>query len=89
IESMASGTPVVAYRGGSVEEVIDEGVTGFVRDDIEGSVEAVARSASLSRAGCRARFEERFTAARMAEQYVAAYRRLLEQFDAAQEHAAS
>jgi glycosyltransferase involved in cell wall biosynthesis len=89
IEAMACGTPVIAYRGGSVEEVIDEGVTGFVRDDIEGAVEAVARSATLSRERCRTRFEERFSVARMAEQYVAAYRRLLEHSHAAQEHAAS
>jgi glycosyltransferase involved in cell wall biosynthesis len=89
IEAMGCGTPVVAYRGGSVEEVIDEGVTGFVRDDIEGAVEAVTRCTTLSRAAVRARFEERFSVSRMAEQYVAAYRRLLEHSNAAQEHAAS
>jgi glycosyltransferase involved in cell wall biosynthesis len=78
IEAMACGTPVVAYRGGSVDEVIDEGVTGFVCDDIDSAVAAIGRCAALSRERCRARFEQRFSVTRMAADYVAAYRQLLE-----------
>jgi glycosyltransferase involved in cell wall biosynthesis len=76
IEAMACGTPVIAYRSGSVPEVISDGVNGFVVDDIDGSVAAVERLDSLSRAGCRQVFEERFTAERMARNYVALYERL-------------
>ena len=89
IEAMACGTPVVAFRRGSIPEVIDEGVTGFVCDDLDSAVRAVDRSTQLSRERCRARFDQRFSAARMARDYVAAYEQLLEQTDAAPEHAAS
>src|SRR5262249_21206471 len=76
IESMACGTPVVAWRQGSVPEVIDEGVTGFVVDDLDAAVDAVGRAAALSRARCREVFLERFSAGRMAEDYLEVYRRL-------------
>src|SRR5215468_6462050 len=76
IESMACGTPVVAYAGGSVAEVMDDGVTGFVVNDIEQAVEATRRVGDLSRARCREVFEKRFTASRMASDYVNAYSRL-------------
>ena len=73
IEAMACGTPVVAYRRGSVAEVIEDGWTGFVVDDVPGAVAAVAELDSLDRRLIRARFEQRFTAERMAKDYVAAY----------------
>jgi glycosyltransferase involved in cell wall biosynthesis len=76
IEAMACGTPVIAYRSGSVPEVVTDGVNGFVVDDIEGSVAAVERLGELSRAGCRQAFEERFTVERMARDYVALYEHL-------------
>jgi glycosyltransferase involved in cell wall biosynthesis len=77
IESMAVGTPVVAYRRGSVAEVIDEGVSGFVVDEIEPAVEAVQRAVHLPRQGVRAAFERRFTAERMSRDYVRVYERAL------------
>jgi Glycosyltransferase len=76
IESMACGTPVIAYAGGSVAEVMDDGVTGFVVNDIEQAVEAVRRVRDLSRARCREVFEKRFTASRMANDYIDVYTRL-------------
>jgi glycosyltransferase involved in cell wall biosynthesis len=76
IEAMACGTPTVAFRCGSVPEVLEEGVTGFVVDDIDGAVRAVERIDTLSRHRCRQVFETRFSAARMAKDYVAVYQRL-------------
>jgi glycosyltransferase involved in cell wall biosynthesis len=76
IEAMACGTPVVAWPAGSVPEVIDDGVTGFVVDTIDAAADAVRRAAALDRRQCRAVFEERFAAARMARDYLAVYRRL-------------
>jgi len=73
IEAMACGTPVIAFRSGSVPEVIDEGVTGFVVDDEEQAVQAVKRLRELDRRRVRERFEERFTAGRMAANYVSHY----------------
>jgi glycosyltransferase involved in cell wall biosynthesis len=76
IEAMACGTPVIAWRNGSVPEVIDEGVTGFVVNSIDDAVEMVGRSMTMDRATCRAVFEERFDAARMARDYVQVYEEL-------------
>jgi glycosyltransferase involved in cell wall biosynthesis len=76
IESMACGTPVIAYAGGSVAEVMDSGVTGFVVNEIEEAVEAVRRVRDLSRVRCREVFEKRFTASRMARDYINAFSRL-------------
>jgi glycosyltransferase involved in cell wall biosynthesis len=73
IEAMACGTPVIAYRRGSVPEVLDHGWTGFIVDDIAGAVAAVADLDRLDRRLIRARFEQRFTAERMAKDYVAVY----------------
>ena len=73
IEAMACGTPVIAYRHGSVPEVIDEGVTGFVVDSEEEAVRAVRRLGEIDRRQVRACFERRFTARRMATEYVALY----------------
>ncbi len=78
IESMACGTPVVAYRHGSVPEVIDHGVTGFIIEpgNEDAFVAAAKKVDTLSRAKVRAQFERRFTARRMAEDYLAVYDRL-------------
>src|SRR5581483_7524136 len=78
IEAMACGTPVIAFNRGSVPEVIENGVTGFVVEDELGAVGAVDRLSHLSRQTIRRRFEERFTARRMAQDYLAAYRSLME-----------
>jgi glycosyltransferase involved in cell wall biosynthesis len=77
IESMACGTPVVAFRRGSVPEVMIDGVTGFVVDDVGGAVEAVRAAGALERRGCRKAFEERFSVARMTNDYLAVYRQLV------------
>ena len=76
IEAMACGTPVIAYNHGSVPEIIDDGMTGFIVEDEMSAIAAVRRLPSLSRAGVRATFEQRFTARRMAEDYVSIYRGL-------------
>ena len=78
IEAMACGTPVVAFRRGSVPEVVDEGVSGFIVDHLQDAARAVERVASLSRRGVRAAFEERFSAARMARDYLSLYERLVQ-----------
>jgi glycosyltransferase involved in cell wall biosynthesis len=75
IESMACGTPVIAFRGGSVAEIIDEGVTGFIVESVEEAIEAVKRVPSIDRQACHQRFLERFTSRRMCEQYLSAYER--------------
>jgi hypothetical protein len=77
IEAMACGTPVVAFRRGSVPEVMVDGVTGFVVDNVDEAVVAVGRVAGLSRAGCRRVFEERFNSERMTRDYLEVYRRLV------------
>jgi glycosyltransferase involved in cell wall biosynthesis len=77
-EAMACGTPVVAYRRGSVPEIIEEGVTGFVVQDLDEAVRAAERIPTLDRSHCRQRFEERFSASRMARDYLVRYQRLLE-----------
>jgi glycosyltransferase involved in cell wall biosynthesis len=77
IEALACGTPVIAWRCGSVPEVIADGVTGFVVDSLDQAVQAVERLAGLSRHACRTAFEERFDSARMARDYVEVYRRLV------------
>ena len=76
IESLACGTPVIAFRCGSVPEVIEDGVTGFVVNDVEQAVRSVEKLGTLSRARCREAFEQRFSAPRMAAAYVALYQKL-------------
>src|ERR1700749_4111485 len=76
IEAMACGTPVIAFNRGSVPEVIDDGLTGFVVEDINGAIGAVDRLGHLSRNNIRERFEARFTARRMAQDYLSVYRGL-------------
>jgi len=78
IEAMATGTPVVALRQGSVPEVVDDGVTGFVCDTFEEFVAAVDRVGEIDPAVCRRTVEERFTVERMVADYEAIYRRLLD-----------
>jgi glycosyltransferase involved in cell wall biosynthesis len=76
IEAMACGTPVVAFERGSVPEVIEDGKTGFVVTDVDEAVEAVTHLDEIDRDVCRAEFERRFTAERMATDYVSVYRSL-------------
>jgi glycosyltransferase involved in cell wall biosynthesis len=77
IEAMACGTPVIAFNRGSVPEVIEDGLTGFIVEDEPGAIGATYRLPELSRERIRKRFEERFTARRMAQDYLAAYRGLM------------
>ena len=78
IEAMSAGTPVVAWRNGSVPEVIADGVSGEIVDSIDQAASAVDRVCALDRRGVREYFESRFTAAHMAEGYVAAYEDLID-----------
>jgi glycosyltransferase involved in cell wall biosynthesis len=73
IEAMACGTPVIAWRCGSVPEIIEHGVTGFIVDDFAQAVDAVARVRALDRAAIRRAFDERFTSDAMARRYAALY----------------
>ncbi|MEV0161669.1 glycosyltransferase family 4 protein [Nonomuraea fuscirosea] len=79
VEAMACGTPVVAYRRGSMAEVVDPGVTGFLADSLDEAVTAVARIATIDRASCRAQAERRFSADRMVGSYLSIYREMLGQ----------
>ena len=82
IESMACGTPVIAYPHGSVSEVMEDGITGFVVNDVEDAVRAVQLVDRLSRRRCREVFEDRFSVTRMARDYVSIYERVLNGGDA-------
>lgn len=77
IEAMACGTPVIGWRRGAIPEVVEDGITGFVVDSIDEAVLALRRSRQLDRNAVRMRFEQRFSARRMAEGYLTAYRQLL------------
>jgi len=78
IESMACGTPVIAYGRGSMPELIQHGNTGFIVPDIEAAVQAVSEINNIDRAVCRQDVEQRFTCQRMAHQYVEVYHRILQ-----------
>jgi len=78
IEALACGTPVIACSRGSVPEIIEHGTTGFVINEIDEAVRAVGSISGLSRKRCRQVFEERFTATRMAKEYVALYEKLIQ-----------
>ncbi|HZT48163.1 MAG TPA: glycosyltransferase family 4 protein [Hyphomicrobiaceae bacterium] len=77
IEAMACGTPVLAFRHGAVPEVVDPGVTGYIVDSIDEAVRMLPRVLALDRSGVRRRFEERFTAFRMTQDYCRIYERLI------------
>ena len=77
IEAMACGTPVLAFRCGSIPEVIEDGVTGKVVDSEEEAIAALPAVFSYDRRAVRRRFDERFSATRMAKDYVNTYRQLL------------
>ena len=78
IEALACGTPVLAYRRGAIPEIIDNGVTGYVSQNLSEMAEAVGRLSEIDRRRCRGAFEERFTVDRMAHNYVALYKRIIE-----------
>ncbi len=77
VEAMACGTPVIAYNRGSMPELIDDGVTGFLVDDLDGAVAAIGRTGEIDRAACRHAAIARFGVDRMADEYLALYRRIL------------
>lgn len=77
IESMATGTPVLAFPSGSVREVIDEGITGHIVESVEEAVARIPGLCTWDRQRCRAQFERRFTAERMARDYVNVYRHVI------------
>jgi glycosyltransferase involved in cell wall biosynthesis len=76
IESLACGVPVIAFPRGSVPEIIEDGVSGFLVNDGDGAVAALKNIRAISRSKCRQAFEKRFTAKRMAEDYVSIYQRI-------------
>ena len=77
VEAMACGTPVIAYRRGSMPELIDHGVTGFLVDNFDEAVAAIERLDEIDRQACRRAVEERFTVDRMADEYLTLYERVL------------
>jgi len=77
IEAMANGTPVIAFGRASVPEIIDHGVTGLIIDSVDEAVAAIPLAKALDRGAIRRRFEERFSAERMARDYVALYGEVL------------
>lgn len=78
VESMACGTPVIAFNRGSMPELIGDRITGFLVTDIQEAVDAVAKISTIDRRQCRKRVEEHFTAQRMTEDYIDLYNRILE-----------
>ena len=78
VEAMACGTPAIAYRRGSMPELIEHGVTGFLVDTFDEAVEAIGRLGEIDRTQCRRAVEERFTVERMADAYLELYRRIIE-----------
>jgi glycosyltransferase involved in cell wall biosynthesis len=78
IEAMACGTPVIAWRKGAVSEIVQDGVTGFIVDDLDDAVYCVSRLASVRRADCRKAFAAKFSSERMAADYVRVYERVLQ-----------
>ncbi len=77
VESMACGTPVIAFRRGSMPEIIRDGETGYIVEDVEGAINAVAGVTSIDRSTCRADVEKNFTSTRMARDYVRVYKEIL------------
>jgi glycosyltransferase involved in cell wall biosynthesis len=77
IEAMACGTPVLAFRCGSVPEIVEDGVTGAIVETVDEAIAALPRVIALDRQKVRRRFEQRFSATRMAKDYVGVYRSLI------------
>ena len=77
IEALACGTPVIAYRRGSVPEVLQHGVTGFIVDDVDGAVDALEKLEQIDRRACRKHFERHFSDERMAAEYLSIYKKLV------------
>lgn len=77
MESLACGTPIIAYPRGSVPEIVEDGVSGFLVHNVEEAAAALSRIDRIDRHGCRQRFEQRFTAKRMCDDYIAHYERLV------------
>ena len=77
IESLACGTPVLAYRRGSIPELIDHGATGFISENLDEMVSQVEKLVTIDRRRCRQVFDERFTAQRMTNDYVKIYQQLI------------
>jgi glycosyltransferase involved in cell wall biosynthesis len=77
VEAMACGTPVIATRRGSMPEIVDEGVTGFLVDSVAEAIAAVPAAAELDRRSVRATAERRFSVGRMVDDYLAVYRDVL------------
>ncbi len=78
VEAMACGTPVIAFKRGSMPELIEHGVTGFLVDTLDEAIQAIGRIGEIDRARCRAVVKARFTVDRMADRYLSLYRSLLE-----------
>jgi glycosyltransferase involved in cell wall biosynthesis len=82
IEALACGTPVIAYQQGSVPEIIENGVTGWIVKSMDDALAAIQQVSTLSRRYCRQVFEERFLVSRMAKDYIYLYQTLLEKRNA-------
>jgi glycosyltransferase involved in cell wall biosynthesis len=78
IEAMACGTPTIAFGNGSVPEIIEDGISGFIVDSVDAAVQAVEGVAFIDRRQCRAAFERRFTSQRMAHDYLKIYNQIME-----------
>lgn len=76
MEALASGTPVIAYRSGALPDIVEDGLTGFIVDDVEAMAEAIGRVDAIDPAGCRRAAEERFPLSRTTDSYLALYRTL-------------
>ena len=78
VEALSSGTPVIGFRRASVPEIVEDGRTGFIVDDVDDMVEAIGRIGEIDRRACRSAAEERFTTARMVDDVEAMYRMVLD-----------
>lgn len=79
MEALAAGTPVIAYRSGALPEIVEDGVTGFLVDDVEQMAEAIGKIDTISRAACRENAQRRFSRQRMIERYFDLYRAILKE----------
>jgi glycosyltransferase involved in cell wall biosynthesis len=81
IEALACGTPILAYRRGSVPEIINNGHTGFICESVDEMVKSVPEISTLERCHCRQIFEQRFTVERMVQNYLSVYEHLVNHVD--------